>query len=423
MSTLVAQLSSLQGFSLDVVPPDMHLYDYVDTRSRLEIERVEEGSSSDDWLVSLNFYYRNELPGEFLTLASVRVENVPLTGGAPDARKDLAVVEVTEIGDPADNDIDWMAVQEIPDVEFQALRVGGSFGVAFALEAVAPGTVRNANANGLMFGNTDDAVRIFNPGEGSQRILGSEREDRYQFLSQTFETPSIDYPDNLDTILDTGGNDSVEFADLRFELDGTLDYSAIEALGFSAVNAGRETGFYSLKTNYTLAEDDKGEFIWFGHFRRGFDMQLEEIVLGEGADRTVLYMADVVYSGASPTPQQVALEGKDTIFVGGVGRVGEISNFVINVDSGTDVGNDGKQHLFFWGAEAGSIEANFLPPDITEFVTHNINEVSTGAPRHSYEVNVDHDSDPDTIDISIYLHFMTGLPVSIEEMFVQTQPG
>jgi hypothetical protein len=150
-------------------------------------------------------------------------------------------------------------------------------------------------------------------------------------------------------------------------------------------------------------------------------MQLEEIVVGEEGHQTVLKMADVVYSEAIRTPTQIAPEGQDTIFVGGVGPDGGVSKFVINLDEETDVGDDLQQHLFFWEGKIGSMMELEIKTTLNDPISFT--EIEGSSDRRSFMAQIDHDTNESTPDISIYLHLMAGLPRLFLDEFLVNQHG
>ena len=251
----------------------------------------------------------------------------------------------------------------------------GSFNLSFALEATRDGTVRAPRDGNLMFGDFEKELRIFNPGNKSEVIFGSRRDDAYEFLVQDFDGGGIadDFFVGNDIIRDSGGNDNVVFSGVSL--------ATIDTLEFEAVRIGREKGNYSLKTNYDQSEmgiDNFGSFTWTGHFREGVDMQLETITLGTGATKRELSLADNTYEYSSSgyllsaTPIQEAVEGRDTIMVGGSGRDGDQNRFKLikNTSSGSTEQTD----LYIWGIDSddpsmGTMDGIVDLIDLSAFIT------------------------------------------------------
>jgi hypothetical protein len=289
-----------------------------------------------------------------------------------------------------------------------------SFDIAFALEATRDGLVRS-NGETLMVGDFSKEERIFNPGNASEMIFGSREKDTYEFLVQNFSTTASSATPQFvghDTIRDTGGLDNVLFSG--------LDLDSIAQLNFEAVKVGRERGNFSLKTNYSQTENgivNEGSFTWTGHFREGFDMQLEKITLGDDE----LFLAENVFEYndfgdlVSDTPIQQAKEGEDTIMVGGSGRAGASNVFKLTSNGGNSVE---QTDLFIWGFESASDVI-----DLSEFISEddiNVSEVHTNNPpgmNKKFEINLDEDAT--TFELAI--HFMgafTADSATLEEMIV-----
>jgi hypothetical protein len=289
-----------------------------------------------------------------------------------------------------------------------------SINLAFALEATRDGVVRS-NGEILMVGDFSKEERIFNPGNVSEIIFGSRGKDTYEFLVQDFSTTaSSDTPQFVgnDTIRDTGGLDNVLFSG--------LDLDSIAQLNFEAVKVGRERGNFSLKTNYSQTENgivNEGSFTWTGHFREGFDMQLEKITLGDDE----LFLAQNVFKYnnfgdiLSDTPIQQAIEGVDTIMVGGSGRAGASNVFKLKSNGGDSIE---QTDLFIWGIDRFNDVI-----DLSDFISEidiKAREVQTSNPpgmNKKFEVNLD--DDVNTFELAI--HFMgafTADSATLEEMIV-----
>jgi len=270
-----------------------------------------------------------------------------------------------------------------------------SFDIAFALEATRDGLVRS-NGETLMVGDFSKEERIFNPGNASEMIFGSRGKDTYEFLVQNFNpTAPSDTPQSVghDTIRDTGGLDNVLFSG--------LDLDSIGQLNFVAVQVGRERGNFSLQTNYSQTENgitNEGSFTWTGHFREGFDMQLEKITLGND----VLNLAQNIFEYnevgdlLSDTPIQQALEGEDTIMVGGSGRVNADNVFKLKSNGDNSIE---QTNLFIWGIDS---ENDVI--DLSEFISEDDGTVvfQDAIDQRKFLVNLD---DDDT-NFELAIHFM-----------------
>ena len=312
--------------------------------------------------------------------------------------------------------IDELVFSQVSDllVDDQAINL------AVALEATRQGTVRESK-NGIMFGDFSLTERIFNPGVGSEKIFGSNKKDTYEFLVQDLRSAngSATSDAGMDSIMDTGGVDTVAFSNITL--------SQIEDLNFTAVTLGRESGNYSLRSNYSQSAEgitNTGEFTWTGHFREGMGMELERITLGN----TTLEMADVRYRYDEEgnllgwTPNQVASAGKDTIMVGNVGRSSaDASTFV--VEKGTDaafntgIGADNKQNLFLWDADASDvIDLKAFFADATT-ARNAVQDTAPATPSNSFTIDLTGDKD-------LILHFMdTTLSQESLEMMIARAYG
>jgi hypothetical protein len=223
----------------------------------------------------------------------------------------------------------------------------------------------------------------------------------------------------MDSIMDTGGDDAVAFSNITL--------SQLNQLDFTAVQLGRESGNYSLRSNYSQTDGtftNNGGFIWTGHFREGMGMDLEKITLGN----TTLEMADVRYSYDEEgnlqdwTPDQVASAGRDTIMVGGVGRSSDNSTFV--VEKGTDtafntgIGADNKQNLFLWDADTNVLTGDVI--DLTAFFADEtsarnaVQDTTPATPRNTFTIELNANQ-------NLVLNFMdtTLTQGSLEEMIAR----
>jgi hypothetical protein len=270
-----------------------------------------------------------------------------------------------------------------------------------------------------MVGDFSKELRIFNPGNATEMIYGSRGEDVYEFLVQDFRTTSSSstLPQDVgdDIIRDTGGLDNVLFSG--------LDLDSIGQLTFEAVKVGREKGNYSLKTNYSQTEFgivNEGSFTWTGHFREGFDMQLEKITLGE--DELSLAQNVFKYNNLgdllSATPIQQALEGEDTIMVGKSGRAGDDNIF--KLEKNGSASSIEQTDLFIWGIDS----ANDVI-DLSDFISgddpiHVRNLYDPTNPMAMNKFEVDLDNDETAYELTI--HFMgafTGNSATLEDMIAR----
>jgi hypothetical protein len=320
--------------------------------------------------------------------------------------------------------IDSLVFNQVSDllVEDEAINIG------FVLEAVRAGTVRDLTPIGnVMFGDFNINERIFNPGAGDQKIFGSNKKDTYEFLVQDLKTNAGAPTTNAgnDRILDTGGDDAVAFSNI------TLDQ--IAALNFEAVKFGREAGHYTLKSNYSQTDGtitNSGSFTWLGHFREGFGMGLEQIKLGA----TTLEMADVLYTAGSKTPIQQAMEGVDTIMVGGAGNSTDRNVFKLKGDGIANISTtpvlDGTD-LYIWGIDQTNdvidLKEYFTSTAATDAlkladyraqIVSKVTTTATDLVNNKFSVDLDNDAVAD-----LTIRFMqapsTVSEVSLEEMIAR----
>ena len=319
------------------------------------------------------------------------------------------------VGDVFSEEMDYFVLDNlIPEIS-SSLNGEGSINLSFALEATRDGTVR-ADGGNLMVGDFAKELRIFNPGKATEMIYGSRGEDVYEFLVQDFRTTSSSstLPQDVgdDIIRDTGGLDNVLFSG--------LDLDSIGKLTFEAVKVGREKGNYSLKTNYSQTENgivNDGSFTWTGHFREGFDMQLETITLGED----ILSLAQNVFKYntrgdlLSATPIQQALEGDDTIMVGKSGRAGDDNIFKLKSNGGDSIE---QTELFIWGFDSANdvIDlSDFISAGDTTLVREDL-ELSSATHRR-FEVDLNDNDD----EYELTIHFMGAFidaPRTLEDMLI-----
>ncbi len=384
---------------------------------RVERISIAGDNTADDWAViaSYNGQWLAANQGSSVELARVIVKDMDTTAiSASSVLTDVALPNFS-LENAISNKIDQLVFSQVSDllVDDEAINL------AVALESVRQGTVRESK-NGLMFGDFALPERIFNPGAGSEKIFGSKGKDTYEFLVQDLKSangsPTSDA--GMDSIVDTGGDDAVAFSNITL--------SQLDQLDFAAVTLGRESGNYSLRSNYS--QDDgtitnSGGFTWTGHFREGFGMELERITLGDAT----LEMADVRYRYDEEgnlldwTPNQVASAGQDTIMVGGVGRSADASTFV--VEKGTDaafntgIGADNKQNLFLWDADANDvIDLKAFFADATT-ARNAVQDTAPATPRNSFTIDLNANQD-------LVLNFMdTSLTQESLEMMIARAYG
>lgn len=320
------------------------------------------------------------------------------------------------VGDVFSEEMDYFVLDNlIPEIS-SSLNGEGSINLSFALEATRDGTVR-ADGGNLMVGDFAKDLRIFNPGNATEMIYGSRGEDVYEFLVQDFRTTSSSstLPQDVgdDIIRDTGGSDNVLFSG--------LDLDSIGQLTFEAVKVGREKGNYSLKTNYSQTEFgivNDGSFTWTGHFREGFDMQLETITLGD--DELSLAQNVFKYNNLgdllSATPIQQALEGEDTIMVGKSGRDGDDNIF--KLEKNGSASSIEQTDLFIWGFDSANdvIDlSDFISAGDTTLVREDL-ELSSATHRR-FEVDLNDNDD----EYELTIHFMGAFidaPRTLEDMLI-----
>jgi len=308
---------------------------------KIDVRQVDD---SNDWEVIASYDGNWRSTNAVVELAKVRLSNMTLEEGS--VLQDVALPDFSltspQYLTPEFGKIDRDVFAQFSDllVEDKAINIG------FVLEEVLAGTVRDIRAGNLMFGDFNAAERIFNPGAGDQKIFGSNTRDTYEFVVQNLKTDAGAPTNNAgnDRILDTGGVDTVAFSN--------IDLNQIAALNFEAFRFGREAGKYTLTSNYSQTDGtitNSGGFTWLGHFREGFDMGLEQIKLGT----TTLEMADVLYQAGSKTPIQQAMEGFDTIMVGGAGKEADRNIFKLKGDGITNSVPDGLNatDLYIWGID------------------------------------------------------------------------
>jgi hypothetical protein len=282
----------------------------------------------------------------------------------------------------------------------KATEMPGDLNFAIALEETAKGTVRGVNANGVMAGDHSLDLRIYNPGFGDDRIIGSVKADRYSYLVQDFSTEAAfagttaaPQSAGRDRIFDVGGFDELTFADAK-----------IADLSFKATQVGRESDKSSLEVTYTQTNPDadggtltnSGSIVWQGHFKDGGRQAAETVdvknAAGNGVDSYFLAQTEYAHNfkgqvvggpeivagdvlvektGSTPTWETFA----DTIMVGqyGMGDGGR-DTFVFETGDAAAAANavgfteidgsaDNKQVVHFWNFNQGDII------DVTNYVT------------------------------------------------------
>ena len=416
MSELVSQLDLIDGnFELSSA-----VMSEITRNIQINVANID---NNEYWEVSASTYFMDGNTRIDLELGDVSVKAQVGSGQGLSSGQGLTVVPLNDdnyfdqpsVGDVFSEEIDYFVLDNlIPEIS-SSLNGEESFNISFALEAVRDGTVRSDGGN-LMVGDFAKDLRIFNPGNASETIYGSRGEDVYEFLVQDFRTTSSSSstPQDVgdDTIRDTGGVDNVLFSG--------LDLASIEQLTFEAVKVGREKGNYSLKTNYSQTENgivNDGSFTWTGHFREGFDMQLETITLGE--DELSLAQNVFKYNNLgdllSATPIQQALEGDDTIMVGKSGRAGDDNIFKLKSNGGDSIE---QTELFIWGFDSANdvIDlSDFISAGDTTLVREDL-ELSSATHRR-FEVDLNDNDD----EYELTIHFMGAFidaPRTLEDMLI-----
>ena len=257
-------------------------------------------------------------------------------------------------------------------IDMQAVYEAGgkgdsSLNFAVALEAVRAGTVRGADANGVMAGDQSLNERIYNPGFGDELIIGGKTNDRYEFVVQTFEDQSGNESGNAgsDEVFDIDGYDVLSFSDI-----------ALNQLQFEAVKVGREAGNNSLRVSYEQTDingtTNSGDITWQGHFSEGGRLAAEALELGPASNATQYALAATRYDydengyvlgGAKITSDDTEEFGvtADVIMVGQYNSGAAVDNFVFKTED--HISSDGSQEAHMWNVNAGDII------DISDYVT------------------------------------------------------
>ncbi len=329
-----AQVVDYEGLSSNV--SDHLIYDFVQidgTDSQKFVLSYDAGLTGPDIilgeveLTDINEQLANNNGNPF-TLEAVQLNNFDAFGRVASAFDPLVLERVVT---------DGLLTDEVMEV-------------SFALEAVREGTQRAVNSRGVMSGDGSLDERIFNPGLGDQKIVGSHGRDIYEFITQDFKDQNGGVATTnagKDKVFDIGGDDTLTFADAH-----------LEDLDFTAIALGRESSPSTLKVTYTQSTTDgdgntvtnDGEVTWTGHFREGGDLALESILTADGE----FSVAKTVYSyddfgDRYENPELVADNGLDSIMVGRyeTSASGQDS-FVISKGTGFDAGVDGKQNVYLW---------------------------------------------------------------------------
>ena len=419
MSELAAQLDLIDGnFALSSA-----VMSEITRNIQINVANID---SNAYWEVSASTYFMDGNTRIDLELGDVSVKAQVGPGQGLSSGQVLTVVPLDDdnyfdqpsVGDVFSEEMDYFVLDNlIPEIS-SSLNGEESINLSFALEAVRDGTVR-ADGGNLMVGDFAKNLRIFNPGEASETIYGSRDEDVYEFLVQDFRTPSSSsiMPQEVgdDIIRDTGGVDKVLFSG--------LDLDSIEQLTFEAVKVGREKGNYSLKTNYSQTEYgivNEGSFTWTGHFREGFDMQLETITLGE--DKLSLAQNVFKYNNLgdllSATPIQQALEGEDTIMVGKSGRVGDDNIFKLKSKENDSIE---QTDLFIWGIDSANdvIDlSDFISGEDPIRVRNLYDPINNPMAMNKFEVDLNNND----AAYELTIHFMgafSGDSSTLEEMIAR----
>lgn len=349
VAALAATIADVvQTYTLEVDGSDVVNYEGLASDVYDHIRYGFEAVANTDSQNLVLYYDADGLEGSDVVLGKVKLTDINLQLQNPAGRPfSLEAVEIEgySLMDQVSDKLDPLMVDRL---------VGGLFSdevldVAIALEAVREGTQRESNARGVMSGDNSLEERIFNPGFGDQRIVGSNKSDRYEFITQDFkEDNGGQYTTNAgkDKVFDTGGTDVLTFEDAH-----------LVDLDFTAIAQGRESSPSSLKVSYTQttgqganAITNTGEVTWTGHYREGGDLALESVSTADGdfAVAKTVYSYDE-FGDRIDRPDLVASGGVDSIMVGryDTAAAGEDS-FVITKGEGFDAGDDGNQNIYLW---------------------------------------------------------------------------
>ncbi len=313
------------------------LYDYV--YSRLTFEQKNVGSTDDRELV-VNFKQDS-----YSTKIQVGSTIIADMGSMLNGDKNRAEVVELKWLSKGDDPLELFN----PKINKDLIRLvddefgSSSMNIAVALELLQAGTVRGTNEFGVMAAKLSDKnldERIYNPGNKDDRILGTAKDDSYEYVVQQFTptpppatgattttTAVISDQVGKDAIFDIGGNNDV----LMFES------ARLQDLTFSAVKVGRESKANSLKVVHKQTEalddglvENRGEVVWQGHYKAGGRQELEVLKI----DGQEFEIAKAVYEYnskgyAKGGPKITADNARDVIMVG----QGEGDNFVFDLTS------------------------------------------------------------------------------------------
>ena len=301
-------------------------YDYIYSRLTFDQKVI----NTDDVELVVNFTKRD---GTFLKVGSTVIAdmNAMLKNGANQSE----VVELKWLS--KDDNVSGPLERLNPKIDMDAFdfieqkEFANDLTIAIALELQQAGTVRGGNPFGLMAANLSDNLldeRIYNPGNQNDRILGTAKNDSYEYVVQKFDENNPINEVGLDNIFDIGGSNDV----LMFET------ARIEDLTLSAVRVGRESDKNSLMVNFSQAAmldgdaivTNRGQVTWQGHYQEGGRQAAETLQVAGGREYAV---AKAVYEYDSKGyvkggPEITASNARDVIMVG----QGVNDKFVFDVD-------------------------------------------------------------------------------------------
>ncbi len=301
------------------------LYNHV--YSRLSFEQ-KTNSVNDN--IELVVNYKQDIGSQAIKVGSTIIADM---GSMLDGGKNRA--EVVELKWLSKGD-DPLALFN-PKIDLDLIRyVDDEFGsssmnIAVALELLQAGTVRGTNEFGVMAAKLSDKnldERIYNPGDKDDRILGTARDDSYEYVVQQF-TPTPTPPAQGATTTTTALISDQVGKDAIFDIGGNNDVLMFESarlqdLTFSAVKVGRESKANSLKVVHKQTEalddglvENKGEVVWQGHYKAGGRQELEVLKI----DGQEFEIAKAVYEYnskgyAKGGPKITADNARDVIMVG-----------------------------------------------------------------------------------------------------------
>ena len=332
--------SSKLGVAYNFADPESYNQFY----KRLTFDKIKTTAAADTTNddIDLVVKYRND-DGSFTKVGSTTIADM---GSMVNGSNRAEVVQLKWLSEPLNNPYHF---NPKIDLDLTAFASGNyvdssSINIAVALELLQAGTVRGANAYGVMAAKLSDVSdvtlekRVYNPGDKDDRILGTAKNDSYEYVVQNFTEPSnsgiaiappaaITNQVGNDKIFDTGGDKDV----MMFET------ARIEDLVFSAVKVGRESKLNSLKVQHRQTEmldgdtsvTNQGEVVWQGHYKEGGRQALEVLKIGNKE----YDMAQAVYEYnakgyAKAGPKITADNARDVIMVG----QGVADKFVFDFD-------------------------------------------------------------------------------------------